>query len=366
MSLDLERYRQGRTPHPVRSRLLRFGFGIGLSAALFFAAYLGVKWLAAEVNDIIAGPEETTLPAGIPVSFVVTPGAPASQIARDLAEAGVVPSAAAFDRVVREQRASDRLRAGTYELETGMDPAAVLAVLLEGPVAEVYRLTVVEGLTVGRMLESIERQTGIPFADLAAALLDGSVKSSLLPEPADELRDWEGLLFPDTYEFVSTASAVDILTRLASTAADRISGVDWTQVEELGFTPYDGLIIASLVEREALLDEDRAFVASVAYNRLAVGMLLQFDATVVYALGGLPDGGLTLADLEIDSPYNTYRYQGLPPTPISGVGLASLEAAAAPAETDYLYFLTTPDTGKAHFTADFDEFLQWQREGPPG
>lgn len=363
MSLDLERYQPSGPRHPMRNRAFRILAGLGLTAALFGAAYLGVKWLAAEVNDIIAGPEETTLPAGIPVEFEVVAGAPASQIARDLAAAGVVTSASEFDRVVREERASDRLQAGAYDLETGMDPSVVLEILLEGPKREVYLLTVVEGLTVGQMLESIERQTEIPFEDLAALLLDGSIESALLTGTPDSLQGWEGLLFPDTYEFDSEATAFDILDRLATTAEERVASIDWTLLEARGMTPYEGLVIASLIEREAVLDEDRAFVASVIFNRLDLDMHLQFDATVVYALGGLPEGGLTLDDLQVDSPYNTYRYPGLPPTPISGVGLASLQAAAFPAESDYLFFLTTDDTGKFRFTADYDEFLSWQQEG---
>lgn len=364
MSLELERA-PGRPPSPRRDRIIRILIGTAVTVGLLLTAYLGVRWLAVEVSDIITGPPESTVPPGQPVAFEITAGAPASQIARDLADAGVVSSAAAFDRAVRDAAASDRLQAGTYELETGMDPEVVLELLLAGPPRDSYLLTVVEGLTAAQMLESINRQTGITLADLTAALLDGSVSSGLLGDSADEIRDWEGVLFPDTYEFEGDATATDILRRLVSTAESRVGELDWTTLAARGLSPYEGLIIASLVEREALLDADRALVASVILNRLELGMNLQFDSTVVYALGGLPDGGLSLDDLEIDSPYNTYRHPGLPPTPISGVGQASLAAAAAAAETDYLYFMTRDDTGKLHFTADFDEFLEWQQEGTP-
>ena len=341
---------------------MRLFMGFGITVALLLGAYLGVKWLASEVSDVIAGPEETTIVAGIPVTFEVAPGAPASQIARDLADAGIVVSASAFDRVVREERASDQLQAGTYELETGMEPEAVLALLIEGPPSNAYLLTIVEGLTVGQMLESVARQTDIPFEELTTPLLDGTITSGLLPEEPDSLQDWEGLLFPDTYEFHLDATAADILGVLVATAEERVGEIDWTFLLDRGMTPYEGIVIASLIEREAALDEDRPLVASVIFNRLDLDTRLQFDATVVYALGGLPDGGLTLADLEIDSPYNTYLHAGLPPTPIAGVGLASLLAAAQPADTDYLFFLTRDDTGKFSFTADYDEFLQWQQE----
>lgn len=339
---------------------------LAITAISLGAAYAGVKWLAAEVSDLIAGPAVSTVAPGIPVEFEVEPGTSASQIARDLAAAGVVESASEFDRVVRERRAADRLQAGVYQLETGMTPSVVLALLVEGPPRSFYRLTVVEGLTVAQMLESIARQTDIPFSDLSRVLLDGTLTSSLMPAEASSLQDWEGLLFPDTYEFASDATATDILDRMARTAEQRVASIDWSVLEAAALTPYDGLIIASIIEREAMLDDDRPLVSSVIRNRLEAGMRLQMDVTVVYALGGLPPGGLTLADLEVDSPYNTYLVSGLPPTPIAGVGPASLAAAASPAETDYLYFLVADDTGALRFTADFDEFIRWQQEGVDG
>lgn len=363
MSLDLERYDDdggyGDGPKPP-NRVLRTAGVAAFIGALFVLAYVGVQWLASSVSDVIASDEPAVEP-GLPVTLVISPGESASQIARDLADAGVVASAPEFDRVVREARASSRLQAGTYELETGMTSEAVLAVLLEGPPdLEVFRMTVIEGLTVGQMLESIARQTPYTFEELSTALLDGTVTSSLLPAPADVLRDWEGLLFPDTYEFEADASVADILGLMATTTSDRVAAIDWTYLEDRGLTPYDGIIIASLIEREAGLDEDRALIASVVFNRLDAGMKLQFDATVVYALGALPEGGLTLADLEVNSPYNTYLIDGLPPTPISGVRLASLRAAAAPAESDYLYFITTDESGKMTFAETFEEFLEIQ------
>jgi UPF0755 protein len=363
MSIEVERYRPehpGGPPGPKRGMHGLVVFGLVI--VLFIVAYLGVKWLAGAVNDVISRPDSTTIAPGVAVQFEILEGTPASQIARDLADAGVVVSASDFDKAVRDARASDRLQAGTYDLETGMDPADVLAALVAGPAHQTYRLTIIEGLTVGQMLDSISRQTGIPFEDLTRPLLDGTITSSLMPDPPHELQDWEGLLFPDTYEFTTGAKAADVLTRMARTAEERVGSIDWSYLVDRGMTAYDGIIIASLIEREALVDEDRPIVASVIYNRLDQAMPLQFDATVVYVLGGLPDGGLTADDLAVESPYNTYLHTGLPPTPIAGVRTASLQAAAAPAETDYLYFLATDATGKFTFTADFEEFLRLQQE----
>ena len=363
MSVEIEQYKSQKPEGPSGpSRLMRALGMVALVVGMFVVAYAVTKWLAATVNDVIASGDGTTVVAGDSVTIEIAPGESASQIARELADLGVVQSAASFDRVVRERRAADRLQAGTYALETGMDPDDVLDILLEGPLQDVYRLTVIEGLTVGQMLASIERQTGYSLEELTAPLLDGSVESSLLPEPPQEVRDWEGLLFPDTYEFDADATPTEILSLMARTTEDRVNGIDWSALEAMGYTPYDGIIIASLIEREAKLDEERAIIASVIFNRLEMDMRLQIDATVIYALGAIPEGGLTLEDLEVDSPYNTYAVEGLPPTPIAGARLASLRAASAPADTPFLFYVLIDESGRHAFTDDFDEFLEFQQQ----
>lgn len=331
---------------------------VALVAILFGGAYAGVKLLAGVVNEALGGGDDGTV-AGEPVEVEIAAGSSAAQIGRLLAEAGVISSAPEFERAVRLQQVSDRLQAGTYDLETGMSVDAAIAALVEGPGGGVVRITLIEGLSVAAMLDSLANQTGYERAVLQGALLDGSVTSELLPE-ANELADWEGLLFPDTYEIFENDSPAEVLQLLADTAEQRVGSIDWTYLTDRGLTPYDGVIIASLIEREAALDEERPLIASVIHNRLAIDMLLQIDATIVYVLGGLPEGGLSLDDLAIDSPYNTYLYKGLPPTPISGTRLASLRAAAAPAETDYLFYVLRDADGHHAFTADFDEFLELQ------
>ena len=187
----------------------------------------------------------------------------------------------------------------------------------------------------------------------------------LLPEAAPsgypDLTRWEGLLAPDTYEFRQDAGAVEILSRLADTLVSRLDAQDWTLFEEAELTPYQGLIVASLIEREAKLDEDRPLIASVIMNRLDAGIGLQIDATVIYALGENRSQVL-LEDLEVDSPYNTYKWAGLPPTPISGVRLASLEAAAEPTETDFYYYVLIDAEGKHGFSETLEEHNRKKQE----
>jgi UPF0755 protein len=334
---------------------------IALVLVLFGGAYAGVKVLAGMVNDALGGREDAG-GTGEAVEVEIPAGSSAAQIGRLLVEAGVISSGPEFERAVRLQQVSDRLQAGTYDLEKGMTVDTIIARLVEGPGGGVIRITLIEGLTVPQMLESLAEQADFELTALRAPLLNGLVTSALLREAPDSLADWEGLLFPDTYEIFADDEPAEVLQLLADTAELRMGSVDWTYLTERGLTPYDGLIIASMIEREARLDEERPIIASVIFNRLDQDMLLQIDATVVYILGGLPEGGLTLEHLRIDSPYNTYLYKGLPPAPIAGARLASLRAAATPSDTPYLYYVLFDSEGRHAFTDDFDEFLQLQAQ----
>ena len=222
---------------------------------------------------------------------------------------------------MRNNEAAARLQAGTYEMETLMDPGEVVALLVVGPTEDVYRVTVIEGLRVPEILTRLAESSGLPYTDFEDALLSGEVSTSLREMPATPtLTDWEGLLFPDTYEFAQSAEPVDILQRLSSTMEQRVDSIDWSAVEAVGMTPYQGLIIASLIESEVLLDEERPIVSSVISNRLAQDMKLEVDATVLYAMG---TRDVAEFDREFDSPYNTYLVAGLPDTDlVPGTGLS--------------------------------------------
>jgi UPF0755 protein len=264
-----------------------------------------------------------------------------------------VRSALEFEVAVRNNEAASRLQAGTYRFETLMDPGEVVAALVVGPVADTYRVTVIEGLRVNEILTRLAEASGLPYADFQEALLSGEVETSLRDMPHEPtLADWEGLLFPDTYEFSRSAEPASILQRLSSTMEQRMDSVDWSAVEEAGMTPYDGLKIASMIETEVLLDEERPTVASVIHNRLALGMKLDIDATVLYALG---TRDVSQFDREVDSPYNTYLVSGLPPTPIASPGKASIEAAAAPADTEFLFYVLSDLEGHHAFAPTIEE-----------
>lgn len=316
------------------------------------ASYLGRQVGQAVGNDDV-GNAPVDVEPGQPVTVEIPPGSTGQDIGALLVAQGVVRSALEFEVAVRSVDAAQRLQAGTYQMTTLMDPADVVAMLVSGPGPSVFRVTIIEGLRIEEILASLAESTGHEYGDLESALLDGDVSTSLREMPAEpELADWEGLLFPDTYEFSRSADPEDILQRMASTMEQRVNSIDWTGWEELGYTVYQGIVAASIIETEVRIDDERPLVSSVIYNRLELGMPLEMDATVLYALG---TRDVTLFDRTVDSPYNTYQVNGLPPTPIASPGRASLQAVAAPADTDFLYYVLSDLDGSHAFATTLEE-----------
>lgn len=339
------------------TRLLKV-LAVGLSIVLAgIVVVYGASYLGRTVGDALGPSEAADAPLdvepGLAVTIEIPPGSSGQDIGAILAAQGVVRSALEFEVAVRNVEAAQRLQAGTYQLTTGMDPADVVAELVSGPGASAYRVTIIEGLRIAELLVRLAEQTGFSYSDYEAALLNGSVSTSLRDMPDEpELADWEGLLFPDTYEFSQDANPEDILQRMTSTMEQRVDSIDWSAWEELGYTPYEGIVLASLIETEVRVDEERPVVSSVIHNRLAEDMPLDIDATVLYALDTRD-----VADFDrgIDSPYNTYLYRGLPPTPIAVPGRASLDAAAAPVETPYFYYVLSDEEGNHAFAETLEE-----------
>lgn len=319
----------------------------------------GVGYSVAQGLGEMAGVEsEAGVPAGIEVEVEVVPGSTAKSIAAQLADLGVVGDAGDFEAAVLRGGAAAQLKAGTYTMITGTTYDQLIRQLTTGPTFETYRITVIEGLTIEDMVASLAEQTPHSDSVYRSLLLTGAVGSRFLPETAPPespaLARWEGLLAPDTYEFVAEASAESILQRMADTLTERVEALDWTWLEALDLTPYDGLVLASLIEREAKLDNERPVIASVIRNRLEADIALQIDATIIYALGK-NIGEVLLEDLELDSPYNTYLHSGLPPTPIGGVRTDSLNAASSPADTEYLYYVLIDFDGTHGFSETLEE-----------
>lgn len=280
---------------------------------------------------------------GTPVQIIVAEGASTASIANQLARAHVIRSAFYFKLVARWQGVERGLKPGAYNFRTGMTVAAVIDKLKHGIPLKVYRLTIPEGQTLTEIATNVGAHTHISRAAFLAAARSGRHRPAILPRGITNL---EGLLFPDTYNVVEKMDADDVVKMLVDEFDKRFATIDVSRATSLRVTPYQGVVLASLIEREAKVDRDRPLIASVIYNRLKRGMLLQIDATIQYIL--LQTTGhyhqiVLFKDLEIPSPYNTYKHTGLPPGPIASPGLPALRAAFAPATTDYLYYRTTND-----------------------
>jgi len=332
----------GRSPF-----VLRAGFIVALiGVSLFYLYGFASGWIDDRI-DPPGGP-------GIEVAIEVPLGATSDDISRILASNDVVASSLVTSYYWRLNEAP-AFQAGEYVFRKNLSVEQAQAVLEGGPLPPVpagTRITIPEGLRLdeieGRMLDELPN---FDTFELAQALRDGTLTSSYVPEGEGSL---EGVLFPATYPVFEEendderALVQTLLTKFEEVADD--VGIR-SSLQTVGVTPYEAVIIASLIEEEAKLDEDRSKIARVIYNRIELGMPLQIDATVIYALGGPPDDGVVLfSDLDIDSPYNTYQIDGLPPTPISAPGAASLTAAMNPTPgEDWLFYVVIDSEGRHAF-----------------
>ena len=297
------------------------------------------------------------------IQISIESGASASDISSQLASEGVISSQLAFELYLRNENLTDKLRAGDYEIPNNLEFSEITTILLKGPPLKTYTITIPEGLWISETLLSISSQTGFDYDLLKNSLLSGQVKSTnlYLNDPS-ELYNWEGLLYPNTYQIDVESNGEEILQLMV----DELESVTERLMNEYDLpswiSSYNELFtVASLVEAESKLQEDRPLVSSVVKNRLNDNMLIQIDATVLYALQKRKSQVL-LVDLQIDSPYNTYKYLGLPPTPISGFGERSIKAVLETQENDYLYYLLTDKNGKMSFTNDYTDFINMKNK----
>jgi UPF0755 protein len=281
----------------------------------------------------------------------IPPGSSTSAMSHRLAEAGVVRSAVLFRTAVWLRGSGRRLQAGEYRFERPMTPSEVADRIARGDVY-VRALTFREGLTIREMADTFETAGFGSRAEFIAA----SKNAALIRDLDPEARDLEGYLFPDTYTLPRRTTASQLVERMVGRFQKVLAPELRSLAVERGLSVRELVTLASLVEKETAKPEERPIVAGVYTNRLRTGMGLQCDPTVIYALvlAGRYDGNIRKGDLQIDSPYNTYRYAGLPPGPIAAPGEASLHAAAKPADVPYLYFVSRND-GSHVFSATLEE-----------
>jgi UPF0755 protein len=290
----------------------------------------------------------------------IAPGTGSRAIGKALVDAGVVRDEWTFRLAVFLTGTQRELKAGEYRFTTPASAKDVARKLARGDVF-LRPITFPEGLSLKEMASIYQsRGLGTSAAFLAAARNTSAVKAL---DPA--ARDLEGYLFPDTYNVPRKMSADALVHKMAQAFLRVYGETVQKEVEARGGNLREVVTLASIVEKEAAQPDERPIIAAVYQNRLRIGMGLQCDPTVIYALekAGRYTGNLTKADLKLDSPYNTYKYAGLPPGPIASPGRASLEAAARPASVDYLYFVSRND-GSHVFATTLAEHnrnvKQWQ------
>jgi UPF0755 protein len=336
-----------------RGRLTRRGRIVFGMLAVFLVVGLGAGlWVLRQVNPG-GGP-------GQKVAVDIVPGTSAAAVADRLEAEGVITSAQIFRLYLKVKGGAGNIQAGEYELRRNLSMGDAQAALRHGPSIKFDRLTIPEGLTLEQIADRVGALPGRSRDRFLAAAKSGAVRSKWQPPGHNNL---EGLLFPDTYLVTDKEDDTAILRRLVSRfdqVADEVglgsaAGLgQGGQVTLPSLSPYQLIVAASLVESEAKVKEDRPLIASVISNRLQKGMKLQIDATVLYAIGHKDK--VLYSDLEVDSPYNTYRIDGLPPTPISAAGKPSLEAMLHPATTTYLYYVLSDKNGKHAFATTPAEF----------
>jgi UPF0755 protein len=294
---------------------------------------------------------------GPQVSITVPEGASLAQIADLLAQAKVVPSARAFRSQAEDDGYAQRFRPGTYTLHQYDAYGAIVAELVQGTRPPTITVTLPEGLDAREMAGVTDKAvTGFSKADYIDLTLEHPLPFAL--QGKKRRASLEGMLFPATYDFPPLETARDLVELQLDEFRDAFETIDLRRARRKNLTAYDVVIIASMIEREVQVPAERKLVAAVIWNRLRLGMRLQIDATIIYALGHRKRV-LTLDDLEIKSPYNTYRRRGLPPTPICNPGRGPLRAAAAPARVDYLYYVARNDgSGRHYFSRSYDQFLK--------
>jgi UPF0755 protein len=290
----------------------------------------------------------------------VVQGDTLSSVADKLDEAGVIGSATLFKLEARMSGSSTEIKPGEYSFSADDDTDAILQKLTSGKDAPTFAVTIPEGLTLEQTAETVAASSDISAADFEAAAKKTDYGYAFLKDPA--VKTTEGYLFPKKYEFEEGTTAEQMVNRFLEQYLLETEGLDIEGAKDrLNLTEHELVTVASLIERESANSEERPLVASVIYNRIRQGMPLQIDATIQYARGE-PKEELSLDDLEIDSPYNTYKNPGLPPGPIASPSRESLQAAIEPAETDYLYYVLKADGQEHYFTNNYDDFLQAKAE----
>jgi UPF0755 protein len=336
-----------------------------LAVVLALAVVVGGAYVAydrgvAVLRNVFAPPPDYEGSGSGSVLVEVKQGFTAADIGAALKDQGVVKSVEAFTDAAKADPMSTRIQVGFYEMHEKMSAKSALAILVDPKNMVQSAVTLREGLTVEQIVDLLAEKTDFSARQFKRVLR----RPASIGLPSYAKGSPEGYLFPATYEIPPNATPRSILTMMVrrfEQASDKLDLV--AQAKQLGYSPHDVMTVASLVQAEARFDKDFPKVSRVIYNRLEDNMPLQFDSTVHYATG--KDGGVGTSDEQraSESHYNTYKYAGLPPTPIMAPGEQAIEAALNPTPGNWLYFVTTnPDTGVTKFAQTYQEHLRNKAE----
>jgi len=301
----------------------------------FLLAAAVISYAAIDLYQYMNSPIRKTNPQS--AFFTIEPGDDFDRIKQTLQTANLIESPFKLELIARLKGFERKIQAGEYRLSNQMTPVELLEALTRGRVI-LYRVTIPEGFNIHQVAK---RLAAAELAD-ADTFLSAATDPALTKQlniPADT---FEGYLFPDTYSFARTAAAEKIIKTMVGQLRGNIPAKWEARARELGFSMHEIITLASIIEKETGVSEERAIIASVFHNRLQKNMRLESDPTVIYGIKDF-DGNLTRVHLNQKTPYNTYKIKGLPPGPIANPGLASIRAALYPEDTDYLYFVAKPD-----------------------
>lgn len=297
-------------------------------------------WLYQFANSPLNLPSE-------PYPLTLKHGTSLRGVAQQLANAGLISEPWSFTLLVRLHGKARNVQAGNYELPAGTTPLKLYQMITRGDFTQYY-VRLIDGWTFRQVRQALDNSTALKHDSMR--LSDAEIRARL----GVDAKSMEGMLLPDTYNFVAGTSDFEIMQRAYNAMQQQLDALWKTRAPNLPLKdPYEALILASIVEKEATADE-RPRVAAVFINRLRSNMRLQTDPAVIYGLGERFDGNLRKVDLQSDTPYNTYTRDGLPPTPIAMPGVGALRATLNPATTREFYFVSRGD-GTHHFSESLEE-----------
>ena len=330
----------------IRRRIPRWLFG-ALSLLALAAAAIGVY--------VYIQLQPPSAEGGEAVIVKIPSGIGSAEVASILKEKGLIRNARVYRIYLEVKGVSDRLQAGTYRFAPGTSLEKITADLVAGNVyRDTIKVTIPEGFRVEQVAERLE-QAGVANRERFIQAIqkgDFSNYSFVRQIPAERPLKYrlEGYLFPDTYEIQKDADETAIVAMMLERLSRELTPERLERLKKLGLSIHDWLTLASLVEREAMVEKERPVIAGVLWNRLKKGWPLQVDATIQYVYGKQKER-LTHRDLKIDDPYNTYLYKGLPPGPVGSPGVSSLEAVLFPEEHQYFFYVTKKDGSNEHYFA---------------